>query len=83
MKKAIMIMAIAAGLYACGGGETAETETKQEAKPVQQSFDSTALSLGGGQNITVGMPKSGHPWKKCGSRSSFHRPFVPKPFAVR
>lgn len=28
MKKAIMIMAIAAGLYACGGGETAETETK-------------------------------------------------------
>ena len=28
MKKAIMIMAIAAGLYACGGGETTETETK-------------------------------------------------------
>jgi cytochrome c len=28
MKKAIMTMVIAAGLYACGGGETAATESK-------------------------------------------------------
>ena len=47
MKKAIMIMAITAGLYACGGGETTETETKpisnatkEESAPVQQESSS-------------------------------------------
>ena len=37
MKKAIMIMAIAAGLYACGGGETTETKTKPIAMQQQKN----------------------------------------------
>jgi len=37
MKKAIMIMAIAAGLYACGGGETRKPKPSPSATQQQKN----------------------------------------------
>ena len=62
---------------------TSDVQTNNDTvtKPVPASAN--ALSLGGGFRPTIGMNKSGKPWKKCSVRSAFRRPYIPKSFAQK